>query len=107
MKNNHFTLQDIKDFLKEEYGLNWNGKIRKDFDKKEFVEASIEDFYPSGSFVPQFLLRRNGKRILKCIGVGNVRFVLFEEKSREKVDKSEEWKDFLAVRHNQEQGLNK
>ena len=101
----HFTLQDIKYFLKDEFALDWNGKVMKDFDTKQFVKASINDFDISGGFMPTFLLRSNGKKVIRSIAIGNVRFTLYNEKTGEKSDKSEEWKVFLVKR--QEQGLNK
>lgn len=39
----NFTIQDIKDFIKEEFSLNWYGYIY-DFDKHLFVEAKLSDF---------------------------------------------------------------
>jgi len=105
MGKKHFTLQDIKDFLKDEFALDWNGKVMKDFDTKQFVKASIDDFDISGGFMPTFLLRSNGKREIRSIAIGNVRFTLYNEQLGEKTDKSEEWKIFLENQH--EQSLNR
>ena len=95
----YYTLQDVQDFLKEQYNLNWNGMIRQDFDKDDFEKASIEDFTDDSHYVPEFLLEKNGKKYQVCIAIGNWRFVIFHPITGEKYDNSYNWESFVFIRH--------
>ncbi len=67
MKNN-FSLTDIKEFLKEHFGIDWNGKCRFE-EEKEMRKATNEDFNR-----PVYIEVRDGKQGL--LSVDNTSFVL-------------------------------
>ena len=99
MKDVFFTLDDIKDFLKQEFDLNWTGKFMIKFSTKEFIDASIDHFLPHG-YRPLFLLKTNdNKKVIAAIDIGNWSFILDNKKTGEEIDKSEKWENFVFLRH--------
>ena len=94
-----YTLQDVNDYLVENYGLDWKGyKISND-DKRRAV--TVGDF--DGDYFYEFAVVCQGKaKKLVTLNITNDKLIVGGHKAPELA-----WKDFLDERYSQEQGLNK
>ncbi|MBQ7798336.1 MAG: hypothetical protein IJ371_04365 [Clostridia bacterium] len=98
-----YKLQDVYDFLKEYYNLEWrNFLIIKD---SHTIPIKMSDFKKSCLSIPAVLWHGETKEIC-WMTVSNRYFVVYGygENNRNK-SKTKLWIDFIAKRHNQEQGL--
>lgn len=105
---NIFTIEDIKDFLKEQGSLEWTGYIYKDngYDRKL---ATIEDFvYPQKSTVALEIINRNARNTFVDMFITNFNFLTYTDISQfvdngsfPSVDKSwsKKWHQFLLNRY--------
>ena len=106
MEEKKYKLQDVYDFLKEYYNLEWrNFLIIKDGYK---VSIKMRDFNQTCLRVPAVLYHGQNKEICWLI-VSNKYFQVYGYGYNRNVNKHKNklWIDFLAKRHNQEQCMDK
>ena len=105
----NYTLDDIKTFLKRK-GYTWKGEIwYKGYTPRK---VDITELYGRTRPIIQFVLYKDGQKILQDVSIFDTRLVFWQEglslsatknmvvEFKNEHDYSKEWADFLARRHN-------
>ncbi len=94
-----YTLEDIKNFLKEEYDLDWRDyEIIKN---GHAVKISDRDFNQSCLCAPAIVYRRELKEIY-LLKITNKYFGVYGKNSQ---NKTRRWRQLMAYRYDQKLGL--
>ena len=104
MAKRNYNLQDIKDFMLEKLKLKWYGDIYDD-EIGQYRPAEMKDFEIIRAWSFQCKDIKNPE-----LGLFDIRLIVNLLDFRmpwTRGDCSHKWQEFLAQRHNQEQGLNK
>jgi len=104
MAERAYKLQDVKDFLKEYYNLDWrNFLIIKD---GHTIPIKMRDFNKTCLRVPAVLYHGDSKQIC-WLSVSNRHFQVYGYQDDKKSNrlKNKLWLDFITKRHSQEQSL--
>ena len=106
MAERAYKLQDVKDFLKEYYNLDWrNFLIIKD---GKSIAIKMRDFNQSCLRVPAVLYHGENEKKICWLSISNTYFSVYGYDVKDKNNhKNQLWVDFIAKEYNQEQGLNK
>ncbi len=102
MKEQNFTIQDIKDFMMEKLKLKWYGDIYDD-ETGQYRLAEMKDFERIMAWSFQCTDIKNPD-----LGLFDVRIIVNTMDFRmpwTRGDCSAKWQDFRAQRHEQEQSL--
>lgn len=100
MEKRNYKLQDIKDYIYEEYELVWDDYLVLDNDGMRRVRHI--DFENDKLSVVAIMYKDGRKLLPRWIQATN-EYISVSGLGKNTYD----WQDFLAKRYNQEQGLNK
>ena len=100
MARRKYRLQDVKDYIYEEYGLDWKDYMTRDNDLIRGVRST--DFDEDRLSVVGFMYKDGRKVGVRWIQASNTSLSVSGFKTER-----EDWQDFLAKRYSQEQTLNK
>ena len=99
MSKAKYDFQDVKNFLKEHYGLIWNGQIH-DLNNHITREANEEDIKGDYNIFSGFAtITHNNEKIKVVIQVADVYFTVISEKNPHD-EKTKEWLELLASKEN-------
>jgi hypothetical protein len=91
-----YTLQDIKDFLKNEYNIDWQGAVVKN---GKIIYLKEDDLHNPSLRILAIVNENNSKAMYR-IAVSNTSFGVYGKSS---YHKSKRWQKILAERLTQEQ----
>ncbi len=92
-----YTLKDIKDFLKQEYDIDWKGYA---IVKKGKVIYLNEEDLKNASMSVLAIVNENGSKAMYRFAISNTRFDIY---GKGNYQKSRRWQKLLENKHEQEQ----